>query len=423
MSKRLSRPIISLLILLSCSLNLVRSQVRTTGQLEGIVADPSGAVVSGATLTISQPSTGFTATVTSNESGQYVFPVVQPGTYQLKASAKGFSEAFYESVIVSVARTTELKVALKVGEATETVRVSTVAQVLETTTNTLSSTISPETIENLPLGGRDVLPFAQLVPGAQSGGDQRFTTYNALPNAAINISVDGVNNNFQRYRTSTTGFFTAAPLREGAFDEVTVSTDGLTADAGAEGSVQLRFTTKRGTNDFHGSAFWQTQNSVFNANSFTNNAQGLPKSSFHLNDYGGSLGGPIWKNKVFFFFHYEEEDNPFSSTPRFNILTAQAQQGLFTYQPTCSPAPPWGARCREHRAPKQRPSADPQGRLHHRRGVAARAALGLAASSTDEGRGSDSRHQQRAGRDSDRRTQQRRRSHQSHDVLADHGAW
>ena len=339
MSKRLSRPIISLLILLSCSLNLVRSQVRTTGQLEGIVADPSGAVVSGATLTISQPSTGFTATVTSNESGQYVFPVVQPGTYQLKASAKGFSEAFYESVIVSVARTTELKVALKVGEATETVRVSTVAQVLETTTNTLSSTISPETIENLPLGGRDVLPFAQLVPGAQSGGDQRFTTYNALPNAAINISVDGVNNNFQRYRTSTTGFFTAAPLREGAFDEVTVSTDGLTADAGAEGSVQLRFTTKRGTNDFHGSAFWQTQNSVFNANSFTNNAQGLPKSSFHLNDYGGSLGGPIWKNKVFFFFHYEEEDNPFSSTPRFNILTAQAQQGLFTYQPTCSPAP------------------------------------------------------------------------------------
>ena len=114
MSKRLSRPIISLLILLSCSLNLVRSQVRTTGQLEGIVADPSGAVVSGATLTISQPSTGFTATVTSNESGQYVFPVVQPGTYQLKASAKGFSEAFYESVIVSVARTTELKVALKV---------------------------------------------------------------------------------------------------------------------------------------------------------------------------------------------------------------------------------------------------------------------------------------------------------------------
>src|SRR6266571_369048 len=331
MSNRLSRSIIFFLMLLFSSLNLVRSQVRTTGQLEGIVADPSGAVVSGATLTISQPSTGFAATVMSNESGQYVFPVVQPGTYQLKASAKGFSEAFYENVIVSVARTTELKVELKVGEATETVRVSTTAQVLETTTNTLSSTISPEAIENLPLGGRDVLPFAQLVPGAQSGGDQRFTTYNALPNAAINISVDGVNNNFQRYRTSTTGFFTAAPLREGAFDEVTVSTDGLTADAGAEGSVQLRFTTKRGTNDFHGSAFWQTQNSVFNANSFTNNAQGLPKSSFHLNDYGGSLGGPIWKNKVFFFFHYEEEDNPFSSTPRFNILTNQAQQGIFTY--------------------------------------------------------------------------------------------
>jgi hypothetical protein len=331
MSKRLSNGVIFFLLLLFPLSNLLRAQVRTTGQLSGTVVDASGGMIAGATLLLSQPSTGFTATTTSNESGDFVFPVVQPGTYQLKVSAKGFSEALYDTVVVSVARTTDLKVELKVGEATETVRVSTESQVLETTTNTLSSTISPDAIENLPLGGRDVLPFAQLVPGAQSGGDQRFTTYNALPNAAINISVDGVNNNFQRYRTSTTGFFTAAPLREGAFDEVTISTDGLTADAGAEGSVQLRFTTKRGTNDFHGSAFWQTQNSAFNANSFTNNAQGFPKPSFHLNDYGGSLGGPIWKNKVFFFFHYEEEDNPFSGKSSFNIPTTQAQQGIFTY--------------------------------------------------------------------------------------------
>lgn len=319
------------LVLLIFIVSVARSQVRTSGQLVGTVVDSTGSVVSGASLTLSQPSTGFSQTTTANESGEYTFPVLQPGTYQLHVTAKGFSVASFDTVVVAAARTTDLKVQMKIGEISETVQVSTEGEVLETTSNTLSSTISPEGIENLPLGGRDVLPFAQLVPGAQSGGDQRFTTYNALPNAAISITVDGVDNNFQRYRTSTTGFYTAAPLREGAFDEVTVSTDSLTADAGAEGSVQLRFVTKRGTNTFHGNAFWQAQNSFFNANSYNNNALGIKKPPFHLNDYGGSLGGPLWKDKLFFFFHYEEEDNPFSSTTSLLIPTVTAQQGVFTY--------------------------------------------------------------------------------------------
>lgn len=314
--------------------NLVPAQVRTSGQLAGTVVDASGSAVAGATLTVSQPDTGFTQATTASQSGEYIFPILQPGTYQLRVTAKGFATASFDSIVVSAARTTDLKVSMKVGEVTETVTVSTQGEVLETTSNTLSSTISPEGIENLPLGGRDVLPFAQLVPGAVSGGDLRFTTYNALPNAAVNITVDGVNDNFQRYRTSTTGFYTAAPLREGAFDEVTVSTDSLTADAGAEGSVQLRFVTKRGTNTFHGNAFWQAQNSYFNANSYTNNALGIKKPPLHLNDYGGSLGGPIWKDKVFFFFHYEEEDNPFSGTASLLIPTLAAQQGIFTYSGT-----------------------------------------------------------------------------------------
>jgi hypothetical protein len=332
MSKRPSFAIVfSVLLLLFPVASRLSAQVRTTGQISGAVADPSGAAIPGATLTISQASTGFTETVTANESGEYVFPALQPGTYQLKVSVKGFREAVYDNLIVGAAKTTDLKVQLEVGASTETVRVSTGSEVLETTSNTLSSTISPDDIQNLPLGGRDVLPFAQLVPGAESGGDERFTTYNALPNAAINITVDGVNDNFQRYRTSTTGFYTAAPLRLGAFDEVTVSTDSLTADAGAEGSVQLQFVTKRGTNQFHGSAFWEAQNSVFNANSFTNNALGAPISSFHLNDYGGSIGGPIWKNKLFLFVNFEEEDNPYSIYTSNQIPTTAAQAGTFTY--------------------------------------------------------------------------------------------
>src|SRR5580658_811732 len=202
MSKRPSFAIVfSVLLLLFPVASRLSAQVRTTGQISGAVADPSGAAIPGATLTISQASTGFTETVTANESGEYVFPALQPGTYQLKVSVKGFREAVYDNLIVGAAKTTDLKVQLEVGASTETVRVSTGSEVLETTSNTLSSTISPDDIQNLPLGGRDVLPFAQLVPGAESGGDERFTTYNALPNAAINITVDGVNDNFQRYRS------------------------------------------------------------------------------------------------------------------------------------------------------------------------------------------------------------------------------
>lgn len=251
---------------------LAQGQARTSGQVSGSVVDPSGAGVPGATLTITEASVGFTQTVNANATGDYIFPDLPPGTYTLTVNATGFSAAVYNQVIVNPGRTTDLKVSMKVGSSTQTVEVSAADEVLETSTNTLATTVDADLIQDLPLAGRDALPFAQLVPGAESGGDERFTTYNAMPNGAVNISVDGMNDNFQRYRTSTTGFFTAAPLRLGAIDEMTVSTDDLTADAGAEGAVTIRVTTKHGTNAFHGNGFWQAQNSFFNANSYYGDA-------------------------------------------------------------------------------------------------------------------------------------------------------
>lgn len=310
---------------------LAIAQVRTTGQISGTVADPSGAVVAGASVTAGMASRGFTQSVTTNESGQYVFPNLQPGTYQLTVSAPGFAQTSYNDVVVEAARTRDVPIQIRVGQATEKVDVSAQGAVLETTTNTLSTTLSPDSLQDLPLAGRDILPLAQLVPGAQSGGDERFTTYNALPNAAINITVDGINANSQRYRTSTTGFFTFAPLRLGAFDEVTVSTSQLTADAGAEGATTLRYVTKRGTNQFHGTAFWQAINSYFNANTYTNDALGIKKPNHVLNDWGGSIGGPLWKNKLFFFVNFEGQNQNASGTIANQIPSADAMQGNFTY--------------------------------------------------------------------------------------------
>jgi hypothetical protein len=315
---------------------LASGQASTAGTLSGTVADPSGAVVPGATLILSQPSTAFSRGVTASADGSYSFPDLLAGQYVLKVSAKGFADQEYNDVTVYAGRVLNLNVHLKVGSSTQTVEVSGEGEVLETTTNTLATTVSPEAVQDLPLNGRDALPFAQLVAGAQSGGDQRFETYNAMPNAALNITVDGMNDNFQRYRTSTTGFFDAAPLRIGAVDEFTVSTSDLTADAGAEGGATLRFELKHGTNKFHGNGFWQTQNSAFNANTFFNNAQTpkIPKSPYHTNDFGGSVGGPFWKDKLFFFINYEQEYVPGNLTGFAPYLTPSAQAGNFAYTGT-----------------------------------------------------------------------------------------
>jgi Carboxypeptidase regulatory-like domain len=331
-----------LLVALLAASRLACGQASTAGALSGTVVDPTGAVIPGATLTISQPSTGFTRTMTAAGNGAYSFPDLIPGQYVLKVSAKGFADAISNDVTVVTGRVLDLNIHMTVGSSTQTVEVSSQGEVLETTTNTLATTISPEAVQDLPLNGRDALPLAQLVSGAQSGGDQRFETYNAMPNAALNITVDGMNDNFQRFRTSTTGFFDAAPLRIGAIDEFTVSTNDLTADAGAEGGATLRFELKRGTNHFHGNAFWQTQNSAFNANTFYNDAQTpqIPKTPYHYNDLGGSIGGPLWKDKIFFFINYEQEYVPGNQTGFAEFLTnggqsgTNAQNGDFTYTGT-----------------------------------------------------------------------------------------
>jgi hypothetical protein len=336
MTRRTSALLSLLMVVLFAATRLACGQASTAGALSGTVADPTGAVIPGATLTLSQPSTGFTRTTTAAGNGAYSFPDLIAGQYTLKVSAKGFADEIYNGVTAQTGRVLNLNVQMKVGSSTQTVEVSSQGEVLETTTNTLATTITPEAVQDLPLNGRDALPLAQLVSGAQSGGDQRFETYNAMPNAAINITVDGMNDNFQRFRTSTTGFFDAAPLRIGAIDEFTVSTNDLSADAGAEGGATLRFELKRGTNHIHGNAFWQTQNSAFNANTFFNDAQSpkVPKTPYHYNDFGGSIGGPFWKDKLFFFFNYEQEYVPGNQTGYAQVLTPGGQGGDFTYTGT-----------------------------------------------------------------------------------------
>src|SRR5207247_3023355 len=183
----------------------------------------------------------------------FVFLNLQAGAYELTASLPGFQTAVYSRVIVETARTTDLEVRLTVGGVTESVEVSAMGvSLLEKTSSSISTTVRNDYVQNLPITGRSTLPFATLMAGAQTPGTStRDSTFNGLPNASMNISVDGMNNNSQRWKSGGTSFFGFAPTRIDAIEEITVSTAGSGADAAAGGAMQIRFATRRGTNQYH----------------------------------------------------------------------------------------------------------------------------------------------------------------------------
>jgi hypothetical protein len=287
-----------------------------------------------AAVEVTDIGTGVTATAKSGREGGFVFPALQPGHYRLLATASGFQPAVLPDLVVETGRASNIEVTFQVASVQEQVKVEARAPVVETTSSTVSTTVRNEQIAKLPLSGRDVLAFALLTPGTATSSTQRFSTFNGLPGGAINITLDGINDNSQRFRSGGTSFFVFAPVRLGAVEEVTVSTAGLTADAGAEGAVQVQFVTRRGSNVLHGQIFDQFRNDALNANSWSNNARGLPKARLRLNEYGGNLGGAIIKNRLFFFGNYEQPIQPGQNTFTANVLTAEAQQGVFRYTAT-----------------------------------------------------------------------------------------
>jgi len=311
-----------------------RAQVRTTGQIVGTVKDPSGAVVPDGDVEVTDVATGNRQTGKSSREGGFVFPALQPGHYRILATAAGFEPAVIPDIVVETGRTSNVDVQFAVAALQEQVRVEGRAPVVETTSSTVSTTVSNREIATLPLSGRDVLGFALLTPGTATSSTQRFSSFNGLPGGAINITLDGINNNSERFRSGGTSFFTFAPVRLGAVEEVTVSTSGLTADAGAEGAVQVQFVTKRGTNVVHGQAFEQSRHDALNSNSWLNSVRGLPKNKLRLNEWGGNIGGPLVKGRLFYFANFEQPIQPSEATFTRTILTPEAQQGVFRYTAT-----------------------------------------------------------------------------------------
>src|SRR5215831_15746134 len=326
-----------LIAVLLTGLHSAYGQLRIVGSISGTVQDPNGAVVPNAKVVLKDQTTGLTRESTTTDGGTFLFPDLASGTYSVTVSVAGFKTELIPNVAVTTSKTTDVRIELEVGQTSETVTITAdTGYVLETSSQLIVNTLNSKTVTQLPLGSRsNTLALARLAQGAQppTGGDTR---YNNLPGGAVNVTVDGINNASNGFKSGGTVFFVTVPVRTGAVDEISVETGGLTAESGAQSGANIKFTTKRGGDKYHGSFFYEPQSERFNSNTWTRNAQNLPRLFNRTQNYGGNAGGPLipfgsFKHKAFFFVNYERAYSPVRNARTITVLTAAAQQGTFTY--------------------------------------------------------------------------------------------
>jgi outer membrane receptor protein involved in Fe transport len=309
--------------------------------LNGTVGDPSGAAVPNAKVTVASPQTGFTRTTTTNASGLYSFPQLPVGTYDLTVEANGFKLTKRTGVTLTVGAVATVDVPLEVGGTQETVSVTAEVPVVETTRSQTSTTVTTEQVGNLPINGRNFLDFTVLTPGVTRDptrtGDLSFGGQRGTSNSVL---VDGADSNNVFFGQSTGRSGTGRnpySFSQDAVQEFQVNTNGYAAEIGRAGGGVINVITKSGTNEFHGAAFEFYRDKALNANSWENNRNRLPKRAYHFNQFGGDIGGPIWKNKAFFFFDYDGQRNTTPNTvflqvpPPSDALSQQAFQQLQPY--------------------------------------------------------------------------------------------
>lgn len=309
------------------------AQMGTQGTISVTVLDQSGAVVANATLMLTDLATNTVRTGKSQNSGGYSFTGLPIGTYNLAVSKENFQTQVFDSVVVQAGQVTDVKASLKVGAASERVVVTgTASPILQTSSNAIGTTIDMKEIEDLPLGGRDISGLASLTPGfarstADSGG-----TWNGLPEIAQGNNVDGVISSTNRMKFGgDTSPEVSARIED--MQEMTVQTSNLDLNQGfGQSAMQSSFVTRRGSNGYHGRVYEDFQNAALNANSWTNDALGRPRNPLILNNFGGSVGGPVLKNKLFFFGGFSMSKQPGGFTASNTALTAAAASGIFTYR-------------------------------------------------------------------------------------------
>ncbi len=310
---------------------------QTTSGLTGTVTDLSGATMPGAKVTLTSTETGAQRESTSNEAGTYEFTALQPGNYTLTFQKEGFAQVTSAAIRLEVNQVARLDVSMHPGAVNENIQVTAAAALLESSNSQIGQVIETKAVSDLPLNGRN---FAQLAilgtgvvgvgfgpsgtigsgtrpddprPGAElmSNGNREMTN---------DYLLDGVDDNFRR-----NGLITLRPTVEDIL-EFKIQTNLFGAEQGRNSGATVDVVTKSGTNNYHGSAFELLRNNDFDARNFFN-AVGTPQPEYHQNQFGGSMGGPIIHNKVFFFADYEGFRKLQGTTTSVNTVPTVAERG------------------------------------------------------------------------------------------------
>ena len=295
----------------------VHAQGETTAGITGQVTDPAGAAVEGASVTVKSEQTGLKRQVRTDAAGRYAFPQIKPGQYRLTVNAPGFEQQVSRPVTAALGEIATLDLMLKLTAVKEDVTVMSESPLISTENPNTTSRLTARAIEDLPNPGSDMTYPAQFAPGAlintagssndfvggQNGyGNVQFNGLPALSNAYI---VDGLETN-DPLTNLNSGLSTNLVLGLNSIEEVTVNTTSYAVDQGRYGASQINYVTKSGTNRFHGNLSELWNGSKLNAANFFTNSTGGQQPRSTVNHFGGSLGGPILHDKLFFFFDFEQ---------------------------------------------------------------------------------------------------------------------
>jgi len=344
------------------------AQGGASSAINGLVVDQSGGVIPGADVAIKNDATGTEYRTITADNGTFAIPSLSAGTYTATVTVPNFKQAIVKDIKVVAGTPATIRVVLQVGGTSETVTVQANAEIVQSSSATITTTMGSSQIAQLPLATRNAMDFLVLLPGVNTTSNgARYSTISGLSQSAINITIDGVNTQDNSNKNGD-GFFSMITPRLDAMEEVTVSTATPGAESAGQGAIQIRFITRSGNNDYHGSVYWYHRNPIFNTNYWFNNRDKqptydgsmtpctalqvatefekckAPRDRVLLNQPGARIGGPIslpkkifgplgfsGKDKAFFFFNYEAYYFPSQQTRTRTIYNPAVESGIYRY--------------------------------------------------------------------------------------------
>ncbi|HEU4432017.1 MAG TPA: carboxypeptidase regulatory-like domain-containing protein, partial [Pyrinomonadaceae bacterium] len=325
-----------LVVALVAAMPIVAVAQTSTSRITGRVVDSKQASIPGASVTVTHEATGVSQTQTTTEAGVYAFEALPVGNYTVAVEQTGFKKFQKTGNHLEVNNPLNVDIVMEVGQVSEVVTVQGGPEQLQTANATLGNVVEQKAIETLPLNGRNPLTLLLLEPGVVQrsfGGAGSGVHVNGSRDRAYNVTIDGIEANESSVPNPVSNLYRINPDN---VQEFKVTTNNATAEEGRNSGASISIATRAGTSEFHGTGFYFLRNEALNANEWYANAQNAPKPLIRLGQFGFEMGGPVMKNKTFFFgsYQYNRVDftQPIDQTFGFPVVyTAEARAGIFRY--------------------------------------------------------------------------------------------